>query len=93
MPGDPFYRSKAWYRLRHACLVRDNYKCTNCGADVRAKGAARVDHIKTRREYPALALVLSNVRTLCARCDNSRHSEKGGKESNPVGLDGYPPGW
>jgi len=38
---------------------------------------ARVDHIKARRTHPHLALVLSNVRTLCPEHDNQAHREKG----------------
>ena len=74
MPGHPFYQSSAWQSLRKQALARDRYHCVLCGANVGARGAARVDHIKPRAQYPGLALVLSNVRTLCATCDNRRHA-------------------
>jgi 5-methylcytosine-specific restriction endonuclease McrA len=38
-----------------------------------------VDHIKPRSKYPALALVLSNLRVLCRRCNSSR------EPTSPVG--------
>ncbi len=47
-----------------------------CGADVSARGAARVDHIKPRSRYPELAWSLDNLRTLCSGCDNQSHREK-----------------
>jgi 5-methylcytosine-specific restriction enzyme A len=95
MSNDPFYQSGAWRRLRYLALRRDRWRCTCCGRSVRMRGDSRVDHIETRKARPDLALKLSNVRTLCASCDNKRHSEKGGKqvERIPVALDGLPAHW
>lgn len=72
----PFLESKPWRKLRQLALARDHFRCTICGVDVSAPGAARVDHIKSRALRPDLALTLSNVRTLCPRCDNQSHAEK-----------------
>ena len=69
---DPFYKSKEWHRVRQKALIRDHFSCVNCGTDVRAKGASRVDHIRPRKKYPDLALHLPNLRTLCVPCDNAR---------------------
>lgn len=74
--ADPFYSSPAWRQLRRQALQRDGERCVVCGVDVSAPGAARVDHIKTRRERPDLELALSNVRTLCSTHDNQGHREK-----------------
>lgn len=74
---DNFYSSLEWLKVRAQVLKRDNYRCVRCGADVRGKGKARVDHIKERKKFPALALVLSNLRTLCITCDGRRHRDKG----------------
>lgn len=90
---DPFYSSSAWRELRKRALIRSAHLCEWCGADVRAFKASRVDHIQPRRERPDLALVLSNLRVLCASCDNRRHAEKGqgvGRELRAVGADGRP---
>ena len=75
--------------MRKQALARDEYCCVFCGKDVSAKGRARVDHIKAVKEYPELAFDLDNLRTLCASCDNKRHSEKGGAK---IAYDdqGYP---
>jgi 5-methylcytosine-specific restriction enzyme A len=88
----PFYSTHAWRVVRKRVLDRDGYRCTWCGADVRARGAARVDHIKTLREAWALRLALDNLRTLCVRCDNQRHIEKmrGASAVFGCGPDGHP---
>lgn len=74
MPGDPFYQCAEWQALRLQALRRDRWRCVLCGASVATRGQSRVDHIQPRRVRPDLALVLSNLRTLCARCDNQRHA-------------------
>lgn len=71
-----FYDTPQWKALRKAALIRDGYRCTVCGCCVRGKGQARVDHILSIAERPDLALVLSNLRTLCAEHDNQAHREK-----------------
>ncbi len=100
--ADSFYYSKAWRSLRAAVLRRDNFRCVVCRCDVSAPKAARVDHIKTRRERPDLALDIDNLRTLCAAHDNQSHREKGNRSANGdgerierftrrgVGADGWP---
>jgi len=74
-----FVYSPAWRSLRLQALRRDGYRCVKCGVDVSQPGQARVDHILPRSSYPRLALVLSNTRTMCSRCDNQSHREKGQK--------------
>jgi len=54
-------------------MRRDKWRCVNCHTDVRLKGTSRVDHIKLVEVRPDLAFVLSNVRTLCVKCDANRH--------------------
>lgn len=91
MPGDPFYQSDAWRRLRLEALRRDHWACVLCGTSVAARGQSRVDHIATRKARPDLALVLSNVRSLCPRCDNQRHTDKGAQDMGLRGADAN--GW
>lgn len=71
-----FYDSPEWKHIRRLVLIRDGYRCTVCGRDVRGKGKARVDHIISMHERPDLALVMSNLRTLDAEHDNQAHREK-----------------
>lgn len=93
---DPFYKSPAWFKARATALRRDNYCCVNCGASVRGKGLARIDHKLPRKKFPDLALHLPNLRTLCIACDNARHARdragNHGDEASPVGDDGFPLG-
>ena len=72
---DPFYATAAWQRLRGAALLRDHYLCCRC----KKRPANTVHHIKPRDEYPELALDLDNLESLCARCHNQEHPEKGAK--------------
>jgi 5-methylcytosine-specific restriction enzyme A len=60
-------------------LRRDRFRCVICEADVSRPGAARVDHIKPLKQHPELAFELSNLRTLCGKCDNQSHREKGNR--------------
>lgn len=75
-PTDPFYATERWRALRIRVLRRDRWRCVLCGAPVHARKAARIDHIKPRRQHPELAWDERNLRTLCVRCDNQRHAEK-----------------
>src|SRR5580765_4270525 len=72
-----FYDKVAWRRLRKRIVARDGYRCVVCHAYVGGVGAARVDHIQTIKAAPSRALDPTNLRTLCAACDNQGHSEKG----------------
>ncbi|MEM8863990.1 MAG: HNH endonuclease signature motif containing protein [Planctomycetota bacterium] len=74
-PGDPFYSSRAWKR------VRDRRRALNpCCEECERKGFTVpmdvVDHIKPRRDHPKLELELSNTQSLCIQC----HNRKTGKE-------------
>ena len=92
---DPFYLTPEWETLRRQVLKRDDYTCKHCGIKClgrkRNKPSPHIDHIEPRREAPAKAMLLSNLRTLCHSCHskttaNARH----GKDRPTIGLDGYP---
>jgi 5-methylcytosine-specific restriction protein A len=74
--ADPFYYSPQWRALRLQALERDRWRCVVCGQSVAGSGAARVDHIRPRKQHPELELVLGNLRTLCKLHDNQSHREK-----------------
>ena len=84
--ADPFYKRVAWQRARSQALERDHWMCQDClalkraGARIRVNPATVVHHIKPREEHPELALELSNLISLCERCHNKRHPEKGGSD-------------
>ena len=85
---DPFYSSLAWRVLRKARLERDRYACVACRAPART-----VDHIQSRRSGGADQL--SNLRSLCAQCDNRIKEGSDGRRRNGgrmgvIGPDGWP---
>lgn len=84
------YQLPEWKILRKAALRRDGYRCVRCQRDVSGWHQSRVDHIKPVKTHPALALVLGNLRTLCATCDNRRHREKGGGQATGCDTSGWP---
>ena len=97
MPGDAFYHTPEWRELRRRALKRDHYRCVLCGASLRKIGSSRVDHIAPRRARPDLALVLANLRSLCAPCDNRQSVEKLERPNGPrrerVDADGLTTAW
>jgi len=93
-----FYWTPEWHIARARVLRRDNWTCVNCGHYGKMeKHKLRVDHVQPVATHPQLALVLSNLRTLCAACDNARHATKRGgraleRAARPIGFDGSPIG-
>lgn len=101
MKTKDFYKSKAWQTLRNQVMLRDKSRCKWCGRVVFQAGGPRVDHIETLKNRPDLAMDITNLRLLCAQCDNKRHFEKGQaglrargieikKVRRAVGPDGFP---
>lgn len=80
MDTTAFYLSKKWKRKRASILRRDGYQCQDCRRYGRNRQAVTVHHIKHLDEYPEIALVDSNLVSLCADCHNKRHPEKGGRK-------------
>ena len=73
-----FYDGKAWRSKRAKILRRDGYMCQHCKRYGRRREATEVHHIKHLDEFPELALVDSNLISLCHACHNRQHPEKGG---------------
>lgn len=96
MPNDKFYQSAEWRNLRKLAIKRDKWRCQHCGVMVRGPrmGESRpyVDHIKNRRLFPALALLLHNLQTLCAACHNRKTVaiDDSARAKPAIGADGYP---
>lgn len=63
-----FYQSQAWRRLRLLALQRDNYLCQECLRKKRITRATEVHHVKPIADFPALALDLDNLESLCWDC-------------------------
>jgi 5-methylcytosine-specific restriction endonuclease McrA len=92
MPGDPYYQSRQWRRLRATALQRDAYTCTVKGCRDRAE---IVDHTVSRRNGGLNAL--SNLRSLCKLHDGQVKEKSDGDRANGgkfkligCGPDGWP---
>jgi len=64
--------SKVWPKLRESAFSIHGYACKQCGAMAKHGAKLHVDHIKPIRHYPELALDLSNLQVLCAKCNVSK---------------------
>lgn len=70
-PGDPFYQTARWRRVR-AAFLRANPLCVDIFRDHRGGPvpATIADHIVARRDDPGLELDAANLRALCVHCHN-----------------------
>lgn len=71
-----FYKSKPWRKKRREILRRDNRECQKCKANGGYHEAETVHHVKHLKDRPELALVDSNLISLCFTCHNQEHPEK-----------------
>lgn len=65
------YNTQAWRRVCALVKKRDGYRCRKCGRASRERGGTArltVQHVRSERMYPYLALEPSNLITLCDRC-------------------------
>ena len=75
-PGDPFYNSSAWRKLRAAKLAADPLcECDDCKATGDLVPAGVVDHIKPRCDYPQLELDFDNLRSM-SEAHHNRHTAR-----------------
>lgn len=77
-----FYNSQPWKSTSANVRVRDHHMCQLCLINKQFKTVDVVHHIKELRNYPRLALVKSNLISLCAGCHRHVHVEydKGNKQ-------------
>jgi hypothetical protein len=78
---DPFYRTRAWLRLRSRKL-RLNPNCEWFGR--RGPKGMHVDHIESLRRRPDLALDIGNFQTLCDTDHNMAKRRHELDADNPV---------
>lgn len=74
----PFYKSRAWLKLREFVLTRDHYLCQPCLRNNKITTANTVHHIIPIEDDPDLALDADNCESICPPCHNKVHPEKGG---------------
>lgn len=66
-----FIESPEWYAIRQLVLNKHGRKCMRCG--ITAEHAViTVDHIKSRRNHPRLALNPDNLQVLCRACNSAK---------------------
>ena len=86
-----FYNSKTWKDCRLLALIRDYYICQDCLKDRTITAYDVVDHIKPMKQYPELALVVSNLRSLCHKHHNRKDmDEKISKKINIIDFEMNP---
>lgn len=73
-----YYTTTRWRTKRAFILKRDGYMCQECKKYGKRVEATTVHHIKTVEEHPELAFDNKNLISLCAKCHNKAHPEKGG---------------
>ena len=71
-----FYAGSAWLNKRADVLRRDNYECQRCKSKGKFSKAECVHHVKHLKDRPDLALVDSNLISLCNTCHQYEHPEK-----------------
>ena len=78
---EEFYNSGKWKAKRKKILRRDGYQCQLCKRYGRLTEATLVHHIIEYEDDPSLALVDSNLVSLCKKCHEKVHPEKGTKSN------------
>ncbi len=74
--ADKFYNSRTWRKKRNQILERDNNECQRCKANGSVGKGEAVHHEVHLKDNPLLALIDSNLITLCNKCHNEVHPEK-----------------
>jgi 5-methylcytosine-specific restriction endonuclease McrA len=69
MPQDVFYQTDDWIKIRYQALKRAGGICQCCGDTPTKDNPLQVDHIKSRWQYPHLALDITNLQVLRKRCN------------------------
>jgi HNH endonuclease len=67
-----FTDSGVWVRLRMDVLEAKGRRCMCCGSGGRGLGGINIDHKRSRRDYPQLALLFSNLQPLCGACNKGK---------------------
>lgn len=73
--GPGFLQSFEWKQLRFRVLRHYGAKCQCCGASPATGAVMQVDHIRSRRRYPELALDFNNLQVLCSKCNHGKANE------------------
>jgi len=67
--SNDFLNCFQWRKVRIEAIKKYGASCQCCGASVKDGIKINVDHIKPRKEFPNLALSISNLQILCNECN------------------------
>jgi hypothetical protein len=67
-----FLQSYEWRQLRFQALQKYGRRCQCCGASPETGAVMHVDHVKSRRKFPHLALDIENLQVLCEDCNHGK---------------------
>lgn len=70
-----FLASFEWKRLRVKAFEKYGRACLCCGASPATGAVLNVDHVKSRRRRPDLALDLNNLQVLCGDCNHGKGND------------------
>ena len=84
---NPFYNNKQWRKLRKYYISKQPL-CEVCKRFGKIIEAKVVDHIKRVKINPELALVESNLQSLCSRCHNIKSGSEGAKKNKSLNFKG-----
>jgi len=93
MPGDKFYSTLEWIKLRSkvkARWKRMGLPCGYCGLPIDWDAKPIADHIQNRKKYPRLALVESNIQMVHHECNTKKSKYVESNDKVAIGLDGLP---
>jgi hypothetical protein len=81
-PGHRQYATndRRWRRIREQVVIRDRYKCADCGNFCTAPRDAHVDHVDGNAHNNDL----SNLVTRCASCHSKKTASRDGGFGNPT---------
>lgn len=70
-----FLSSFEWRQLRFKALQKYGRQCQCCGASPASGAVMNVDHVKSRRRFPELALDIGNLQILCEDCNHGKAND------------------
>ncbi|MBO8164690.1 MAG: HNH endonuclease [Brevibacillus sp.] len=73
-----FYKTAKWKNKRERILRRDQYLCQECKRYGRSTPATTVHHVYPLEQHPELALVSTNLISLCSACHDAMHDRNTG---------------
>jgi hypothetical protein len=71
-----FLASFEWKRLRVKAFEKYGRICLCCGASPATGAVLNIDHVKSRRRRPDLALELNNLQVLCGDCNHGKGNDE-----------------